>query len=217
MIVAIDGRPIESFAQMQRIVSTSAGRTLTITVNRGGVREELKAVPTLRGFCNAVLGISKAPAPNDITLQRVAPLAAVGMGLEETYFIVERSVCYLSGVIIGREVGQPIGRARAHCPGFRPSLEGRSRQRRHGRCGGRPAVLGRPAFGLDQVFSTSSRYLCSMGVTFCSMELSGIRGRPLSDRAQEFGFRIGLAIVVMLMIFATYNDIVSIAAQWTAS
>jgi regulator of sigma E protease len=34
-----------------------------------------------------------------------------------------------------------------------------------------------------------------------------VRGRPLSDRAQEVGFRIGFAIVVMLMIFATYNDI----------
>jgi regulator of sigma E protease len=34
-----------------------------------------------------------------------------------------------------------------------------------------------------------------------------IRGKPLSDRAQEVGFRIGFAIVVMLMIFATYNDI----------
>jgi regulator of sigma E protease len=33
------------------------------------------------------------------------------------------------------------------------------------------------------------------------------RGRPLSERAQEVGFRIGLAVVVMLMIFATYNDI----------
>jgi regulator of sigma E protease len=33
-----------------------------------------------------------------------------------------------------------------------------------------------------------------------------MRGRPLSDYAQEIGFRIGLALVVMLMIFATRND-----------
>jgi len=44
-----------------------------------------------------------------------------------------------------------------------------------------------------------------------------VRGKPLSDRAQEVGFRIGLAIVVMLMIFATYNDLLHLAAQWTAS
>jgi regulator of sigma E protease len=40
-----------------------------------------------------------------------------------------------------------------------------------------------------------------------------IRGRPLSERAQEMGFRIGLAIVVMLMIFATFNDILRLATS----
>ena len=38
-------------------------------------------------------------------------------------------------------------------------------------------------------------------------------GRPLSERAQEVGFRIGLAIVVMLMIFATFNDILRLATS----
>ena len=47
--------------------------------------------------------------------------------------------------------------------------------------------------------------------------IEAVRGKPLSERAQEVGFRIGLAIVVMLMIFATYNDILHLAAQWTAS
>jgi len=40
-----------------------------------------------------------------------------------------------------------------------------------------------------------------------------IRGRPLSERAQELGFRIGLAIVLMLMIFATFNDILHLATS----
>jgi regulator of sigma E protease len=37
--------------------------------------------------------------------------------------------------------------------------------------------------------------------------VEAVRGRPLSERAQEMGFRIGLALVLMLMVFATYNDI----------
>ena len=37
--------------------------------------------------------------------------------------------------------------------------------------------------------------------------LEGVRGRPLSERTQEIGFRIGFAIVLMLLVFATYNDI----------
>jgi regulator of sigma E protease len=201
---------------MQRIVSTSAGRTLTITVNRGGVREELKAVPTLRGFCNAVLGISKAPAPNDITLQRVAPFAAVGMGLEETYFIVERSVCYLSGVIIGREsanqLGGPARIAQVSGQAWKAGLDS-------GGMGGAVVAL----LYLAGLLSASIGFLNLFPVPLLDgghllfYGIEWIRGRPLSDRAQEFGFRIGLAIVVMLMIFATYNDIISIAAQWTAS
>ena len=43
--------------------------------------------------------------------------------------------------------------------------------------------------------------------------IEAVRGRPLSERAQEVGFRIGLAIVVMLMIFATFNDIVHLTTS----
>jgi len=42
--------------------------------------------------------------------------------------------------------------------------------------------------------------------------IEAARGRPLSDRAQEVGFRIGLAIVLLLMIFATFNDILHLAS-----
>jgi regulator of sigma E protease len=44
--------------------------------------------------------------------------------------------------------------------------------------------------------------------------VEAVRGRPLSDKAQEIGFRIGLAIVVMLMLFATWNDIVHLGASF---
>ncbi|MEL7544239.1 MAG: site-2 protease family protein, partial [Pseudomonadota bacterium] len=42
--------------------------------------------------------------------------------------------------------------------------------------------------------------------------IEAIRGQPLSERAQEFGFRIGLTLVIMLMIFTTWND-----ATWLIS
>ena len=35
-----------------------------------------------------------------------------------------------------------------------------------------------------------------------------LRGKPLGQRAQEYGFRIGLALVLTLMVFATWNDLV---------
>ncbi|PWN58563.1 RIP metalloprotease RseP, partial [Chryseobacterium phosphatilyticum] len=40
-----------------------------------------------------------------------------------------------------------------------------------------------------------------------------VRGRPLSERAQEIGFRIGLAFVLMLMLFAAWNDILNLGAS----
>ena len=45
--------------------------------------------------------------------------------------------------------------------------------------------------------------------------IEAARGRPLSERAQEIGFRIGFAFVVMLMLFATWNDIVHLGASFT--
>ncbi len=52
-----------------------------------------------------------------------------------------------------------------------------------------------------------------MAGTFCSMLIEAVRGRPLSEKAQEMGFRIGLAFVLMLMVFATFNDIMHL---WTS-
>ena len=85
LVLSINGRPIESFAEMQRIVSTSAGETLTIEVERGGTRVTLKAVPTLRemkdSFGNThrmgVLGISRSIAPSELKMEPVGPLTAV--------------------------------------------------------------------------------------------------------------------------------------------
>ena len=37
-----------------------------------------------------------------------------------------------------------------------------------------------------------------------------IRGRPLGARAQEYGFRFGLILVLILMVFATWNDLVDL-------
>jgi regulator of sigma E protease len=45
--------------------------------------------------------------------------------------------------------------------------------------------------------------------------IEAVRGRPLSERAQEIGFRIGFALVIMLMLFATWNDILHLGSTFT--
>jgi regulator of sigma E protease len=205
LIVAINGRPIEGFTDMQRIVSTSAGRNLTITIDRGGMRQDLTATPTARGFCNAVLGISKMPA-DDVRLQQEGVGTALVLGAKETNFVVDRSLCFVAGVILGREsasqLGGPIRIAEVAGDAWKSGLD----------VGGLSAAIASllyltgflsASIGLLNLFPIP--LLDGGHLLFYAIEAA--RGRPLSERAQEVGFRIGLAIVVMLMIFAAYNDI----------
>ena len=43
-----------------------------------------------------------------------------------------------------------------------------------------------------------------------------VRGRPLSERTQEFGFQIGITVVSMLMVFALWNDRARMYGWWEA-
>ena len=79
LVVAIDGGAIDNFADMQRIVSESAGEPLTITVERKGAQLVLKATPALKeikdNFGNVhrigILGISRSMAAEDLKFQPV--------------------------------------------------------------------------------------------------------------------------------------------------
>jgi regulator of sigma E protease len=208
LIVAIDGREIESFGDMQRIVSGSAGQRLEFSLDRGGARQTLHAAPALKevkdSFGNVhrmgVLGITRSMAPGDIKTQKIGPISAIGMGFTETWFVVERTMSYLGGVISGREsadqLGGPIRIAQVSgqvaTAGFTALMH-------------LAAVLS-VSIGLLNLFPIP--LLDGGHLLFYGIEAA--RGRPLSERAQEIGFRVGLAIVLMLMVFATYNDITGI-------
>ncbi|HEY7663277.1 MAG TPA: RIP metalloprotease RseP [Xanthobacteraceae bacterium] len=215
MVLTIDGDRVESFPDMQQIVSTSAGETLTFVVDRGGHRVTLKAVPALKEtkdrFGNVhrigVLGISRSPSPGDTQFTPVGPVKALELGVEKTWFVVDRTLSYIGGVISGREAADQLGGPI-----------------RIAQVSGQVAAEGLPSlFSLAAVLSVSIGLLNLFPVPLLDgghllfYAIEATRGKPLSERAQEVGFRIGLAIVVMLMIFATYNDILHLAAQWTAS
>ena len=117
VVLSIDNEKIESFADMQRIVSVSAGDTLSIEVDRGGEHLTLKAVPELKelkdNFGNTqrigVLGISRSMAQGDIKTEKVGPLAAVGLGVQKTWFVVQRTLYYIGGVFSGKELADQLG------------------------------------------------------------------------------------------------------------
>ncbi|MET0538857.1 MAG: RIP metalloprotease RseP [Xanthobacteraceae bacterium] len=215
LVVSINGREIDSFSDMQQIVSTSAGETLVFEVQRAGKLITLKATPTLKEvkdrFGNVhrqgILGITRSPSPDDTHFQPVGPLKALELGVQRTWFVVERTLSYVGGVVSGREAADQLGGPI-----------------RIAQVSGQVASEGFPSLlSLTAVLSVSIGLLNLFPVPLLDgghllfYAIEALRGKPLSERAQEVGFRIGLAIVVMLMIFATYNDILHLAAQWTAS
>jgi regulator of sigma E protease len=211
IVTAIDGSAIESFTEMQRIVSTKAGTPLVFTVKRGDAVVTLNGTPQLReikdSFGNAhrvgVLGITRATGPGDTVTQPVNPATAVWLGVKETWFVVDRTIAYIGGIFTGREnadqVGGPI---------------------RIAQISGQVATIGLSALiHLAAVLSVSIGLLNLFPVPLLDgghllfYAVEAIRGKPLSERSQELGFRVGLALVLMLMLFATYNDILHLAAS----
>ena len=204
VVLAIDGRTIESFSDMQRIVSPNAGRTLTFQIDRGGAPMTLTATPALKqgkdGFgnntCQAVLGVSRSMAPGDVKTESVNPLAAVWLGTKETWSIIDRTFSYIGGLFAGRECADQLGgpiriaqiSGQVASLGFTPVLQ--------------LAAMLSVSIGLLNLFPVP--LLDGGHLMFYLVEAT--RGRPLSAKAQEIGFRIGFAVVVMLMIFTFIND-----------
>ncbi len=211
IVTAIDGKTIGSFSDMQRIVGVRAGDTLNFTIKRGDSTLQLKGTPELRevkdSFGNAhrlgVLGITRATAPGDVVTERVDPATALWLGVKETWFVVDRTLAYIGGVFTGREAADQVGGPL-----------------RIAQISGQVATIGLTALiHLAAVLSISIGLLNLFPVPLLDgghllfYAVEAVRGRPLSERAQEMGFRIGLGLVLMLMVFATYNDILHLAAS----
>ncbi|HET7679481.1 MAG TPA: RIP metalloprotease RseP [Xanthobacteraceae bacterium] len=205
VILSINGQEIQTFGDMQRIVSGSAGQTLQVEVNRAGENRVLKAVPELKeikdSFGNVhrvgVLGITRSMGDDDRKLEKAPPFTALKLGVAETWFVVERTMTYLGGVIAGRESADQLGGPI-----------------RIAQVSGQVATVGIVALvHLTAVLSVSIGLLNLFPIPLLDgghllfYAAEAIRGKPLSERVQELGFRVGLAIVLMLMIFATFNDI----------
>jgi regulator of sigma E protease len=206
LVLSIDGRKIETFSDMQRIVTISPGQTLVFVVERDGAQVTMSAVPALEEhkdrFGNVyrfgrlgITGILDAPRP-------VGLVQAVGLGVAESWFVVDRTLSYIGGVIVGRESADQLGgplriaqvSGQVASVGFAELLN--------------LTALLSVSIGLLNLFPIP--LLDGGHLLFYGVE--AVRGRPLSEKAQELGFRIGLAIVVMLMIVATWNDILHLTA-----
>jgi regulator of sigma E protease len=211
VVASIDGTGIESFADMQRIVSTNAGSKLTFRVKRNDALINLSATPALKEvkdiFGNShkigVLGIQYNAQPSDPKTAPVGYLESLKIGVEQVWFIVDGTFKFVGSLFVGAgstgDLGGPLRIAQlsgqAASLGFQFLLQ---------LC----AALS-VSIGLLNLFPVP--LLDGGHLLFYSVE--AVRGRPLSQRAQEMGSRIGLGLVLMLMVFVTYNDILHLAAS----
>lgn len=204
LVLSIDGRQIESFGDIQRYVVGRAGDPLRIVVERAGAEVALNAVPDMREFDTALgkqriglLGLTASRDPANVRHEHYGVLRSVQLGAAESWYVVERTMGYVSKLVVGREspdqLSGPIRIAQAS--GYVAGI-------------GFDALIGLTALlsvsiGLINLFPIP--LLDGGHLVYYAIE--AIRGRPLSERAQEFGFRIGIAFVVMLMLVATWNDL----------
>jgi regulator of sigma E protease len=201
----INGRPVQTFIDLRDIVGANPERELEFEVDRAGRAIVLRATPTVHNEKDASgatkkvgqLGVSGGFDPPDVRSVRYGPWEAVSGGVGETWFVIENTLTYIGRVVVGREsvdqLGGPIRIAQVSGQvatiGFAELL--------------RLAAVLSVSIGLLNLFPIP--LLDGGHLLFFAIE--AIRGRPLSDRAQEYGFRFGLAAVLLLMLFATYNDI----------
>jgi regulator of sigma E protease len=212
VVISIDGSAVESFSDMKRIVSMNPGSRLVFKVKRDDAVITLSATPLLQeekdAFGNShkvgMLGIQHAPQPGDPkSATPVGYLESLKIGVEQVWFIVDGTFKFVGSLFVGKastgDLGGPLRIAQlsgqAASLGFQFLLQ---------LC----AALS-VSIGLLNLFPVP--LLDGGHLLFYSVE--AVRGRPLSQRAQEMGARIGLGLVLMLMVFVTYNDILHFAAS----
>lgn len=212
VVISIDGSAIESFADMKRIVSMNPGSQLVFKVKRDNAVIALSATPLLQeekdAFGNShkvgMLGIQHTPQPGDPkNATPVGYLESLKIGVEQVWFIIDGTFKFVASLFAGvgstGDLGGPLRIAQlsgqAASLGFQYLLQ---------LC----AALS-VSIGLLNLFPVP--LLDGGHLLFYSVE--AVRGRPLSPRAQEMGSRIGLGLVLMLMVFVTYNDILHLTSS----
>jgi regulator of sigma E protease len=205
LLVAIDGGKVETFDDVRRYVSIRPSQKIVVTIERGGQKLDLPMVPQrvdmTDQFGNKAevgqIGIVTNQQAGNFRLQTYTPLQALRESVLQTRDIVTGTFKYIGNIFSGTmradQLGGPIRVAQAS---------------------GQMASLGIGAvLQLAAVLSVSIGLLNLMPVPVLDgghlmfYAVEAVRGKPLGSTAQEIAFRIGLAMILTLMVFTTWNDI----------
>jgi regulator of sigma E protease len=201
LIVGIDGSAVERFEDVQQQVRLNPSVPMTLAVRRDGNLITLRVTPTLTEETDRLghhqigkLGIQGAGAQ----FVRRNPASAVVRAVGETWNLSAATLDAIWQMVIGKRATDELGG-----PWRIAQLSGAVIQLGIGPLLNFMAILS-INLGLINLFPVP--VLDGGHLLFYAAE--AIRGKPLGQRAQEYGFRLGLALVLTLMVFATWNDIV---------
>jgi regulator of sigma E protease len=218
VIERADGTAIGGFEDLQRYVVMRAGLPIHFTVQRAGREIDLTAMPILEetqefGLKEKIgrLGIGSIPHPGDIKYRRYSLLQAIPGGAAETWDVLHTTLFTLGRLIHGQvpadQLQGPLGIAQA------------SGAIAHAGAQGAPnlhmAIFGGiiSLLGLAAIMSVSIGFMNLLPVPmldgghllFYAYEAAA--RRPVGARVQAAGYRVGLALLLGLMLFATWNDL----------
>ncbi|MCU0884601.1 MAG: RIP metalloprotease RseP [Beijerinckiaceae bacterium] len=211
LIVSVDGVQMSSFDEVRRIITINAENTLRFVVLRNSVETAIDVTPALVERRHSlgvervgVIGVTAANRPEDVRQVSYGPIEAISYGVRESWFIVTRTFDYLGKLLTGREKADQLSGVIhiAEVSGHVAST------------GGIVSLLTLAAvlsvsIGLMNLFPIPM--LDGGHLVFYAFE--ALRGRPLSERVQEYAFKAGIAFVLMLTVFVTWNDITRIVTR----
>ena len=199
--VDIDGHKMHKFADIQTRIWSNQGDPMAVTIDRNGETIVLQITPiktetidiTGSKIEQRLLGIRSGK----VSVQQVGFTESLGLAGEQTWRVITLTLNYVKGVIVGREsvkqLAGPLGMARTTgyvaAEGINALLQ--------------LAALLSVSIGLINLFPIPM--LDGGHLMYYAIE--AVRGKPLGPNAQEFGFKVGFAAVLALMIVATWNDI----------
>ena len=204
-VVAINGKPIETWFEFTAEVASNPGRTLAIEIERAGRRSQLRATPDSVSEGDNRIGRLGVEAPAELkreyermgTTVRYNPIAAIPKAADKVWDLSVFSIKMLGRMIVGdiswKNLSGPITIA---------DYAGQSAQ------AGWVTWLGFLALvsvSLGVLNLLPIPLLDGGHLVYYFAEI--VKGSAVSDRTMEIGQRLGLALLLALTFFAFYNDI----------
>lgn len=205
VVLSIDDNKVSSFNDISYLVSTNLGTPVVLKIKRAEELLTITLTPKIfedeDGLGNKITRPLIGIKSSEIKYENVGLMKAVGESVRRTYLICESSLKVIGQMVTGKrdtkDLKGPIGIAQ---------LSGQAAEK------GMHTVLWLIALisanlGLMNLLPVPA--LDGGHLVYYSIE--ALRGRPLAQKVQEYGFRFGFAIIAMLMAFTILNDIRKIA------